>query len=370
MVAVIGAVVTSTTTTATVLLLLLLLLVWFGNNTVGAARSRFIVKGPVLTVTLKDPNHNNNKSNGIGGDEFSSSFHDLNSGSNINGHSHTDTNNPWIDLGSLRPHALMSIESRGRPLPAWMPAWRSWRTTVGYDYERLRRLPSFVESNLRFSFPIPDIGNFISSHLIIVPTRTSSTTPTPTSSMMMRSPGSGGGGGNTLDIEIQPSYLFGGGWGGSIDEGAVDGSGQTECSIQASTGSTAYLMAKLATKRDRWLQLVRGCYQINFNTNNNNYASQPPPLISPPPLSAIRVTPTIDLEGGQASCLIEATTRSERTKAVLNLEYDNPTLTVVHSLDARYVIPVRVCDHDFGYLPSSEGRFLRSCTLNRLHSNH
>lgn len=54
-----------------------------------------------------------------------------------------------------------------------------------------------------------------------------------------------------------------------------------------------------------------------------------------PALSAVRITPTIDLARGQASCLIEGTTASQRTKAVLNLEYDNPTLTVVHSLDER-----------------------------------
>eukprot|EP00980_Cylindrotheca_fusiformis_P015409 scaffold4335_cov119-Cylindrotheca_fusiformis.AAC.12 len=40
----------------------------------------------------------------------------------------------------------------------------------------------------------------------------------------------------------------------------------------------------------------------------------------------------------QPSCLLEATTSSQRTKTVLNLEYQNPTLSIVHALDERYVL--------------------------------
>ena len=80
-------------------------------------------------------------------------------------------------------------------------------------------------------------------------------------------------------------------------------------------------MAKIATKKDRWLQTVKGCYQANLP-----YAS----------VGAVRVTPSVDLVNGKASCLLEATTGTQKTKAVLNLEYDNPTLTVIHSLNERY----------------------------------
>ena len=81
-------------------------------------------------------------------------------------------------------------------------------------------------------------------------------------------------------------------------------------------------MAKIATKKDRWLQMVKGCYQATL------------PFAS---VGAVRATPTVDLVKGQASCLLEATSGTQRTKAVLNLEYDNPTLAVIHSLNARYV---------------------------------
>lgn len=81
-------------------------------------------------------------------------------------------------------------------------------------------------------------------------------------------------------------------------------------------------MAKFVLGKERWLEVLRGCYQLDLP-----YAS----------VGAVRVTPTWDLRKGEASCVFEGVTGSQRTKAVLNLEYQNPTLSVVHALDERYV---------------------------------
>jgi hypothetical protein len=56
----------------------------------------------------------------------------------------------------------------------------------------------------------------------------------------------------------------------------------------------------------------------------------------------VQLTPNLDFSSSaypEFSCLVEATTGGAgRTKAVLNLEYNNPTLAVVHQLDDRKTV--------------------------------
>lgn len=92
---------------------------------------------------------------------------------------------------------------------------------------------------------------------------------------------------------------------------------RTTLMLQISKGAAIYGMAKF---RNMALEMIRGCYQVDLP-----YAS----------VGAIRVTPTWNVLRGEPSCVLEGTTGSQRTKAVINLEYQNPTLTVVHALDDR-----------------------------------
>mmetsp|Transcript_2492 Transcript_2492/g.5797 ORF Transcript_2492/g.5797 Transcript_2492/m.5797 type:complete len:320 (+) Transcript_2492:281-1240(+) len=216
-----------------------------------SAAGRFVSSGPNLVITLKDPSEN---SNGALNDADADSDEPL--------------QNPWFDLGKLRPTIMWSLQSKGKPLPNWAPGWHSLRTTVGYQYEALKRLPSIVEADLKFSSEKTGI-----------------------------------------DLQVQPTYDV--------------GSQQTVLSIKASRGDAASLMAQIATKKERWLQMIKGCYQATLP-----YAS----------VGAVRITPSLDLGKGEASCLLEATTGSQRTKAVLQLDYDNPKLTVVHALNDRNTI--------------------------------
>ncbi|KAG7344569.1 hypothetical protein IV203_022577 [Nitzschia inconspicua] len=228
------------------------------------AAARFVSNGPILTVTIKDSaEEGSSKTGAITAASFLSSSTDDDT---------SDGNNPWFNLSNFRPNLVWSLKSQGKPLPNWFPNWQSLRTTVGYQYEPTasshQRLPSFVEADLKFS----------SERL-------------------------------GVELEVQPSYEF--------------KTQQSGVSVRASRGAAAYLMGKFASQGERWLQLVRGCYQTELP-----YGS----------VGAVRITPTFDLAQGQASCLLEAMTASQRTKAILNLEYDNPTLTVVHSLDDRNTI--------------------------------
>ena len=80
--------------------------------------SRFIVSGPVLTVTLKDPDASTEPSK-------------------------------WLDLGSLHPNAYWSVQSKGAPLPAWFPSLKGIRGSLNYRYEDSPMLPSDVSADVR-----------------------------------------------------------------------------------------------------------------------------------------------------------------------------------------------------------------------------
>jgi len=219
------------------------------------AAARFSVLGPVLTVTLKDPEPSSfSSSEGSGGGE------------------------KWLNLNNLRPNLLWSIESRSKPLPNWLPSLTSLKANLGYQYDaRFKNVPSYVEADAKFHEPKTN-----------------------------------------LDLQIQPSYDF--------------RSRRASWLVQLLSNQKAYLMAKLGSggsggqankKQAKWLQLIRACYQLDLP-----YAS----------VGAVRATPTWNLQTGEPSCVLEGMTGSQRTKAVLNLEYQNPTLTVVHSVSDRHVI--------------------------------
>ena len=89
--------------------------------------------------------------------------------------------------------------------------------------------------------------------------------------------------------------------------------------VQATKG-TSFVVARFATRGRRILEFVRGSYAFSL------------PFAS---ISGVRVTPSFDFVRSNPSLIVESITGSARTKAILNLQYQEPTLTVVHALDER-----------------------------------
>lgn len=97
--------------------------------------------------------------------------------------------------------------------------------------------------------------------------------------------------------------------------------------IQASRGAS-YVSAKMGggggNLARSFVSALKGSFLINLP-----YAA----------VSAVRLTPSWDCHKHDLACTVEAVTGGpSRTKAVLNLDYYNPTLTVVHALDERNTI--------------------------------
>ena len=261
----------STTTNKVRHCFLFTLLLFFATASYSSA-GRFVSTGPIVTITLKDPKEQQQQ-------QQSPSLLQ----SDDDQQSSTLLQKPWFNMGNFRPNIMWSLQSKGKPLPNWAPNWHSLRTTIGYQYNELQRhkhIPTFIEADLKFSSKQTGI-----------------------------------------DLQVQPTYDI--------------GSKRSTLTVQASRGSVATLMAKFGTTPNNnkdhtnsssssssrsLLQTVKGCYQATLP-----YAS----------VGAVRVTPSIDLIRGHVSCLLEAVTGSQRTKAVLNLEYDNPTLSVIHNLNER-----------------------------------
>ena len=208
-----------------------IILVTCANNSL----ARFSVSGPVVTITLKDP--------------------DVEGGS---------TPTKWADLTAVRPTAQWSVQSRDPPLPHWLPSLKSIRASVGYNHEE-GGLPSTVDAEWRFA-----------------------------------KDGYG-------DLEIQPSYHF--------------KRKKATCIIQATKGNTASLIAKVTFGGKRILDGIRGNFMLNLPLSTS--------------LSALKVSPSFDFTRNIPSCTLEGITGSGRTKAILNLQYEEPTLSVVHAIDER-----------------------------------
>jgi len=198
--------------------------------------ARFSVNGPILTVTLKDPNNSGEPSK-------------------------------WLDLGCLDPSAAWSVQSKGPPLPKWFPSLKGIRGSLNYRYEDNPMLPSDVSAEVRFAKE--RIG----------------------------------------ELQFQPSYHL--------------KSKQTTCVVQAIRGEKLSIMARFSTSGKALLEFVKGSLLLEL------------PFQS---LSAIKVTPAFDFAQNNPTCVMEGITGSGRTKAILNLQWQDPTLTVVHALDDRNTI--------------------------------
>lgn len=276
--------------------LLLTVLLNASSMMVFTQAAKFSVNGPVLTVTLKDPEATQTVAlrDRTVAEAFAATTNSDDKGKN-GGHQ-------WIDLTSLRPNLFWSIQSNSPPLPNWLPSWTGLRANVGYRYEELKRLPSFFEADLKFR----------SERL------------------------------NT-ELQLQPSYelkakrsnlLVQASRGASFvlarfsvrhGRNSARGSVSTASSSHDDLNDEFVSSAAPTAAQNNCLEFLRASYNLAFPAGSS--------------LSSLRITPSLDVTKQEPSCILEGTTGgSSRTKAILNLNYNNPTLAVVHALDERNTI--------------------------------
>jgi len=102
---------------------------------------------------------------------------------------------------------------------------------------------------------------------------------------------------------------------GSMDDSNGSGSGD---------GGGCFGLARfVVSKGKNYLQHVRAQYKLNL------------PFAS---VGSVAISPTFDFDQNLAGCTMVGKSGSGRTAAVLDLNWDRPTLSVVHALDQRNTI--------------------------------
>lgn len=200
------------------------------------------------------------------------------SGSSSSSRSFNDESSPsWgLNLKELQPTLNWSVQSKSKPLPNWLPSLQSIRSSLGYNYQESHK---YIPSNLESEAVFASSRSFFKG----------------------------------ISLKVQPSYEF------RSKRGVLQ--------LQATKGASSYALAQFTTttsttttgkKRRRWLTtLLKGCLQIDLP-----YAS----------VGGISITPSYDWTRNKPSCTLEAMTGSQRTKAIVQLEYENPTLSIAHTL--------------------------------------
>lgn len=233
---------------------------------------KFAVSGPVLTVTLKESSP-----------KPSPSVTEAFTGS-------PSSSQRWMDLSSFRPNLYWSLQSTSPPLPNWFPSWTSLKTNVGYRYDELKRLPSFIESDLKFR------SERFQTELQVKPSY--ELKPKRSNLLLQASRGA--------------SYL--------LAKFSMSHATKTVAIDDIEYETTATASAK--SSRPWALQFLRASYQLNFPAGSA--------------LTSLRVTPSFDVATQEPSCELEGATG--RSLARLKLNYNNPTLAVFHAIDERNTI--------------------------------
>jgi hypothetical protein len=306
------------------LFLYILVVIWFSS----CQAKRFQFQGPIVTLTLRDPNEETTLTGG--GTASSSSSSSV--GTHIrpnhqgNGNVHKNKNDPnsaqhgeendpnsnlsqlqspkswWkrfqphkqmtplqnvLNLPSLSPTVLWGIRSLN-PLPNYFPLLQSTSLTASYDYHDVKDKPNYIEGDMRF----------YSDKL-------------------------------KLDMDIGASY--------SIPQETTALSlrlGGVASSFVDSSASSSVLLQIIIQKGKQYLNFIRGQYTWNLPSSFQSA------------LSSLTVTPTYNFPQKEAAVMLVGKSTSGRTAAILDLNWARPVLKVLHALDERNTIQPEICLYD------------------------
>lgn len=288
---------------------------------------RFQFQGPILTLTLRDPNETilgtsrtagsstNTPSTAIsrnglgsirpnthGNDSTNKNTNDSNSSQNgdYDPSNLTQLQSPkswWkrfqphrqmaplqnvLNLPSLSPTVLWGIRSLN-PLPNYFPLLQSTSLTASYNYHDVKDKPNYIEGDMRF----------YSDKL-------------------------------KLDMDLGVSY--------SIPQETTALSLRLGGASSSDSASSALLQI-IIQKGKQYLNFIRGQYTWNLPSFQSA-------------LSSLTVTPTYNFPQKEAAVMLVGKSISGRTAAILDLNWARPVLKVVHALDERNTIQPEICLYD------------------------
>jgi hypothetical protein len=317
-----------------------------------AAASRFQFQGPVLTLTLKDPSstssslstpiRNYSPKPAASSSSSSSSSSSVTSSDSNPDDSDTEqeedgtkvipkTHARWwnqmhhswakrkssslhsqlpssaianiLNLDSLAPTILCSLRTIQTPLPNYLPALKAASLTAAYNYHELKTKPSVIETDI----------SFYSKTL-------------------------------QLDLDVASTYnprdqhqdmvirLGRGNYQDAIDNSASTSTGTSSTSASVSSKGFYGLVRFVRNKgRQMLLQHASGQYRFNLPFQT---------------IGSVSITPSYDFYQQKPACSIVGKSGSGRTATLLDLNWDRPTLSVIHALDEKNTIQPEISLYD------------------------
>ncbi len=254
--------------------------------------SRFQLQGPIVTVTLRDPSEQ------IAPPYFSPTTTTKDTSADPTDEETAEIEKPrrkkrlWNRFRLNNPHQIPPIASTlsptilaairsSNPLPNYFPALQSTSLTASYNYHDIKDKPNFVETDMRL----------YSKRL-------------------------------GLDVDIGGSY--------NVQQNAAAVSvrvGAMEDPLRDGTvrgGGSFGMVRFMLTRGKKYLQFAKAQYSLNLPFHG---------------VGSIAISPSYNFDKMYSEAVtVVGYSGSGRTAAVLNLNWDAPTLSVKHALDARNTI--------------------------------
>jgi hypothetical protein len=216
-----------------------------------------------------------------------------------------------LNLDSLAPTILCSLRTIHTPLPNYLPALKAASLTAAYNYQELKTKPSVIETDVSFYSNTLDLDLDVAS---------------------------------TYNVRQKHQDLvirLGRGNAPQPTDDTVSTSSTSSTSAPTSTAPTStrtygggfYGLVRFVRNKGRQMILQHASGQYRFHLPFQTIGS-------------VSITPSYDFLQQKPTCSIVGKSGSGRTATLLDLNWDRPTLSVVHALDEKNTIQPEISLYD------------------------
>jgi hypothetical protein len=304
---------------APVLLLLLLLsaLLLLSSWAEGSRASppKYTTTGPVLSVTLRDPRSSIANSGGSNGGSSSTSTRASTSASS----NKSDASLHVTSLSNVDPSCTWSIQSNGPPFPRRFPSIQSISAALDYQYSVLKALPSSISGKLK-------LGGFFNDRvkMQIQP------------SLQVKS------GIKDLNIHVATENEDHMAW-VRASSSSRKSSSNIGGLVSSSHNNSLHVLTNILLQYIIWKLIMINDNALTYFSSFGGFYHQTLDQVQTShkftlpftAISSVTISPSYDFRKASPTFLISGISESGRTATIVELNMDDPTLTVVHALDDR-----------------------------------
>ena len=200
-----------------------------------------------------------------------------------------------LNLDSLAPTILCSLRTIQTPLPNYLPSLKAASLTAAYNYNELKTKPSAIETDISF------YSNTLELELDIASTYNLRQKQ---QDLIVR-----------LGRDSAPEHM------------------DATSTNSRTSGKGFYGLIQFVRHKGRHMLLQHASGQYRFHLPFQTIGS-------------VSITPSYDFQQQKPTCSIVGKSGSGRTATLLDLNWDRPTLSVVHALDEKNTIQPEISLYD------------------------